>query len=255
MENDTVFTQEWLSRYSRHIVLPELGVQGQKRLQNATVLIVGVGGLGCAAAYYLAAAGVGHLVLNDFDTVELSNLQRQILHRPATLGVNKALSAKATLHDFSPHTVVTAVDEQLGEQGLMECIAGADVVLDCSDNRHSRLAINQACFVARKPLVSAAAIRFEGQLIDFDFRQGCGPCYACLEPADMTANLSCASSGVTAPLVGIIGCQQAMACVNRLLDLGRHSEKKAPELALYDAKSGRWNYLSLTANPQCGVCS
>ena len=199
-----------LLRYSRHILLAEVGVEGQQRLLDAKVLIIGLGGLGSSAAMYLAAGGVGQLTLCDHDTVELSNLQRQIIHRTSTIGQPKVNSARDALYGINPEVDCVALAARAEGVQLDKLVAGADVVLDCSDNFATRYAVNRACLAQRKPLVSGAAIQFDGQVAVFDFRREDAPCYNCLFPEDsLAAELRCATTGVFSPLVGIIGTIQA----------------------------------------------
>src|SRR3990167_8857326 len=199
-----------LLRYSRHILLPEIGIEGQQRLLDAHALLIGAGGLGSPAALYLASAGVGTLTICDGDAVDLTNLQRQIVHREAAIGTNKADSARATLHALNPGITIHALAERVAGQKLQALVATADVVLDGSDNFATRHAVNRACVHARRPLVSGAGIRFDGQLAVFDLRSADSPCYACLFPeAGENEEMRCAVMGVFAPLVGIIGAMQA----------------------------------------------
>lgn len=201
---------EQLMRYGRHILLPAIGIEGQQKLLGSTVLIIGLGGLGSPAALYLASSGVGRLILCDHDTVDLSNLQRQIIHRTSSVGQPKVDSAAATLRDINPEADVVPLLQRVDAAQLQALVAQADVVLDCSDNFTTRYAVNRVCLTLRKPLVSGAAIQFDGQVSVFDFRRGDAPCYNCLFPEDSeAAELRCATTGVFAPLVGIIGAMQA----------------------------------------------
>jgi molybdopterin/thiamine biosynthesis adenylyltransferase len=211
-----------LLRYSRHILLDEIGIKGQERLLGSSALVIGVGGLGSPAALYLAASGVGRLTLCDDDTVDLSNLQRQIIHRTSALGKPKVTSAKAALHDINPEVECIAVRMRANAARLHELASQADVVLDCSDNFATRYAVNHACLAECKPLVSGAAVKFEGQVAVFDFRKDDAPCYNCLFPEDSeAAELRCATTGVFAPLVGVIGTLQAAEAVKLLAGTGR----------------------------------
>ncbi len=199
-----------LLRYSRHILLEEIGIEGQQAWLNSNVLIIGLGGLGSPAALYLAASGVGRLTLCDNDTVELSNLQRQIIHRTSAVGQSKVASAQAVLREVNPEVECVALSLRADAVQLDRLVSSADVVLDCSDNFATRYAVNRACLAHRKPLVSGAAIQFDGQVAVFDFRRDNAPCYNCLFPEDaVAAELRCATTGVFAPLVGIIGTLQA----------------------------------------------
>ncbi|QNI03520.1 molybdopterin-synthase adenylyltransferase MoeB [Halomonas sp. SH5A2] len=241
-----------LLRYSRQIMLPEVDIDGQERLIDSHALIVGAGGLGSPAALYLAAAGVGHITLVDADSVELSNLQRQIAHQQASIGHNKADSAKASMQALNPECSVSTVVEHAQGERLERLVATADVVLDCTDRFSSRYAINAASQKARVPLVSGAAIRFSGQLAVFDPRQPDAPCYACLYPPDGQGDdaLSCAESGVMAPLVGVIGCFQAVEAFKLLSGAGKAHQG----LSLFDALSGHWRHFNLPKDPACPVC-
>jgi molybdopterin/thiamine biosynthesis adenylyltransferase len=211
-----------LLRYSRHILLKEIGIEGQQAWLNAKVLIIGVGGLGSPAALYLAASGIGQLTLCDDDTVELSNLQRQIIHRTSAVGQTKVASAQAVLREVNPDVACVALATRVDTGQLQELVAKADVVLDCSDNFATRYAVNRACLTHRKPLVSGAAIQFDGQVAVFDFRRDDVPCYNCLFPEDaVAAELRCATTGVFAPLVGIIGTMQAAEALKLLAGIDR----------------------------------
>ncbi|OYW28809.1 MAG: molybdopterin biosynthesis protein MoeB, partial [Methyloversatilis sp. 12-65-5] len=208
---------EQLLRYSRHILLDPIGIEGQDRLLASRALIVGAGGLGCPAALYMAAAGVGTLVIVDDDEVDLTNLQRQVLHRQQSVGRAKVESARETLHDINPGIEVIALKTRLAGDALREQVEAADVVLDCSDNFATRHAINRACVAARTPLVSGAAIRFDGQVSVFDSRSADAPCYHCLFPEGGDADeVRCAVMGVFAPLTGIIGTMQAAEALKLL---------------------------------------
>lgn len=242
-----------LLRYSRQIMLPEVDVDGQERLIDSHALIVGAGGLGSPAALYLAAAGVGHITLVDADTVELSNLQRQIAHQQARLGQNKADSAKASLQAINPECRVSAIADHAEGEVLERLVAAADVVLDCTDRFSSRYAINAATQNGGVPLVSGAAIRFSGQLAVFDPRLPEGPCYACLyPPSDQDdESLNCAESGVMAPLVGVIGCFQAVEAFKLLSGAGAAHQG----LSLFDSLNGQWRHFNVPRDPACPVCA
>jgi molybdopterin-synthase adenylyltransferase len=241
-----------LLRYSRHIMLPELDVAGQARLLTARVLLIGLGGLGSPAAMYLAAAGVGTLVLVDDDVVDLSNLQRQIIHDSATIGLPKVESAAATLRRLNPDVDVVTIAHRLAGVELDTEIAAADLVLDATDNFGSRYALNEACWRAGKPLVSGAAIRWEGQVTAFDPRDPLSPCYRCLYPEGDDAALNCADNGVAAPLVGIIGATQALEALKLLCGIG---EPLAGHVLYFDGKWLEWRKLTLNRNPRCPVCA
>lgn len=241
-----------LLRYSRQIMLPEVDVEGQERLRNAHALIVGAGGLGSPVALYLAAAGVGKITIADADTVELSNLQRQIAHQQASIGINKARSAKASMQALNPECHVIALEQHADGKALEALVASADVVLDCTDRFSSRYAINAAAQQAGVPLVSGAAIRFSGQLAVFDPRNPACPCYACLYPPGDSEDeaLSCAESGVMAPLVGLIGCFQAIEAFKLLSGAGKPHQG----LATFEGLSGQWRHFQVPRDPACSVC-
>ncbi|MGO3862734.1 MULTISPECIES: HesA/MoeB/ThiF family protein [unclassified Halomonas] len=242
-----------LLRYSRQIMLPEVDIEGQERLQSAHVVIIGAGGLGSPAALYLAAAGVGRITIADADKVELSNLQRQIAHQQASIGLNKAHSAQASMQALNPHCHVVAVDEHVEGGSLERLVASANVVMDCTDRFSSRYALNAASQKAGVPLVSGAAIRFSGQLAVFDPRATACPCYACLYPPDESGDeaLSCAENGVMAPLVGLIGCFQAVEVFKLLSGAGSAHQG----LSTFDALSGQWRHFQVPRDPACPVCA
>jgi adenylyltransferase/sulfurtransferase len=233
------------------LLLPEFDVAGQEALHQARVLIVGLGGLGSPAAIYLAAAGLGTLVLADADTVDLSNLQRQIAHTTARIGRNKADSAAQLLRELNPHTQLEIVPERLAGERLREQVAGVDVVLDCCDNFATRFALNAAAFAAKVPLICAAAIRMEGQLSVFDPRRDDSPCYRCLYEESTQLDLSCTQNGVLAPLVGVLGTLQALECLKLVSGMGTVLVGK---LLLFDALRLQFRELRLARNPACPVC-
>jgi len=242
-----------LLRYSRHILLPEVGYEGQDKLVNSHALIVGAGGLGSPAALYLAAGGVGTLTVCDFDAVDLTNLQRQILHTTASVGINKAISARTALQAINPEVVVNTVCEKSTEAGFYKLIAEADVVLDCSDNFATRYLLNKICVDLKKPLVSGAAIGFEGQVTVYDMRSILSPCYHCLFPDNgEDTELRCATNGVFAPLVGMIGTCQAAEALKLLMDIG---ESLQGRLLLLDALGMQWRTIRLSKDPACVVCA
>jgi len=242
-----------LLRYARHILLDDFGIEGQARLLAARVLIVGAGGLGSPAALYLAAAGVGHLVLVDDDCVELSNLQRQILHTTARVGQPKAESGRAMLVELNPDVRVTSLVARLDDAQLQKEVARADVVLDCSDNFATRHAINRACVAEAKPLVAGAAIRYAGQVGVYDLRNAHAPCYHCVFPdADEVEAESCATTGVFAPLVGIIGAVQAAEALKLLTGIGQTLNGRLLQL---DARTMRWRESRVTRDAACPVCA
>ena len=242
-----------LLRYSRHILLDDIGIEGQQKLLAANALVVGAGGLGSPVALYLGSAGVGHITVVDHDTVDATNLQRQIAHRLSTVGQPKALSILAAVAAINPDVVVTPVIEQVERAALDTLVACADVVLDCTDNFATRHAINQACFAHCKPLVSGAAIGFDGQVTVLDPRSNKSPCYACLFPESLQPQeANCATMGVFAPLVGIIGSIQAAEALKLLLNVG---QSLAGSLLMLDGRSMAWTRLSVPSDPGCPVCS
>lgn len=242
-----------LLRYARHILLDELGIEGQQKLLDARVLIVGAGGLGSPAAMYLAAAGVGHIVLADDDVVDIGNLQRQIIHQTAALDQPKVLSGQRAMQAINPEIKVTAMARRLEGYALSEAVAAVDVVLDCCDNFRTRHAVNRACVQHRKPLVSGAAIRFSGQVSVFDLRHMDNPCYHCLFPeADDAEELRCATTGVLGPLVGIIGSVQAAEAIKIITGMG---EPLVGRLQSLDALSMRWHEIRYRKDPGCEVCA
>ncbi|MDD5177410.1 MAG: molybdopterin-synthase adenylyltransferase MoeB [Sterolibacterium sp.] len=241
-----------LLRYSRHILLPQIDVDGQTRLLESRALVVGAGGLGSPVALYLASAGVGSLTLADGDTVDLTNLQRQILHRNSSVGRPKAESGRDTLADINPECRVLALAERLDGERLKSEIAVADVVLDCSDNFATRHAINRACVEFNKPLVSGAAVRFDGQVSVFDSRLTSSPCYHCLFPEGQDVEeVRCAVMGVFAPLTGIIGSVQAAEALKLLIGCG---ESLAGRLLLLDGLAMEWRSITVPRDPDCAVC-
>ncbi len=242
-----------LLRYSRHILLPEIGIEGQQAFVDAHVLIIGAGGLGSPAAMFLAAAGIGTLTLCDHDTVDLTNLQRQIAHRSDTVGMAKVHSAQRTLHALNPDVQVSALQERATGERLAELVSTADVVLDCSDNFVTRYALNRACLSQGKPLVSGAATRFEGQVTVFDFRRPEVACYNCLYPEDTEAEETrCAVMGVFAPLVGIIGSMQAAETLKVLAGMEGTLQGK---LLTLDARTMQPRVMRLARDPHCSVCA
>ncbi len=246
-----IMNDDDLLRYSRHILLPQIGVEGQEKLAAGSVLIVGAGGLGCPAALYLGAAGTGRMVIADADTVDLTNLQRQIGHRTDAIGINKAVSLRDSIHAINPGIHVDVLQERLLGERLVKAIAGVDAVLDCSDNFATRHAVNRACVEQRKPLVSGAALGFFGQLAVFDSREAESPCYHCLFPETVEEGLRCSEAGVLAPLVGVVGSMQAVETVKLLAGCGRAAVGR---LSLYDALSGEWRTMRVPRDPACAVC-
>jgi adenylyltransferase/sulfurtransferase len=245
-------TDDQLLRYSRHILLPQIGIEGQENIVNARALVIGAGGLGSPAALYLASAGVGTLVLADGDTVDLTNLQRQILHHTDAVGMAKSASGKRTLGELNPECKVVALNERLSGARLDEEVAQADIVLDCCDNFATRHAVNRACVKFARPLVSGAAIRFDGQVAVFDSRQSGAPCYHCLFPeAQDVEEVRCAVMGVFAPLTGIIGAVQAAEALKLLIGCGT---SLAGRLLLLDGLGMEWREIRVPQDPQCPVC-
>jgi molybdopterin/thiamine biosynthesis adenylyltransferase len=241
-----------LLRYSRHILLDEIGIEGQQRLLAARALVIGAGGLGSPAAFYLASAGVGRITLVDNDTVDLTNLQRQILHDSERIGQPKAESGKQTLSRINPGIEIVALQERLEGARLEQLVGAADVVLDCSDNFATRHAVNRACVAHKVPLVSGAAVRFDGQISVFDPRDAASPCYACLFPPEQHfEDEQCGTMGVFAPLVGIIGAMQAAEALKLLAQTGA---SLAGRLLLLDAASMEWNSIRIARNAVCSVC-
>ncbi len=241
-----------LLRYSRQIMLPQIGIAGQERLRAAHALIVGLGGLGAPAAMYLAAAGVGRLTLADGDTVDLPNLQRQVIHHNADIGRAKVESARERLLAINPATDIHGLAVRLAADALDAAVRDADVVLDCTDNFATRFALNAACLRAGKPLVSGAAIRMEGQLSVFDARRADSPCYRCLYPEGPELAESCGETGVLAPLVGVIGSLQAIEAIKLITGIG---ETLVGRLLLFDALSLEWRELRLPKDPHCPICA
>jgi adenylyltransferase/sulfurtransferase len=242
-----------LLRYSRHILLPEIGIEGQERMLAARALVVGAGGLGSPAAYYLASAGIGTIVLADGDVVDLTNLQRQILHATSAIGRPKAESGRDTLARINPQCRVQPLLERLSGERLDEEIGAADIVLDCSDNFATRHAVNRACVRFGKPLVSGAAVRFDGQVAVFDARRDEAPCYHCLFPeAEDVEEVRCAVMGVFAPLTGIIGTVQAAEALKLVIGCG---ESLAGRLLLLDGLEMSWREIRVPRDPACAVCA
>ncbi|MCF7522116.1 HesA/MoeB/ThiF family protein [Neisseria sp. ZJ106] len=241
-----------LLRYSRHILLDEIGIEGQEKLLQSHILIIGCGGLGAAAAPYLAAAGIGRLTVADFDTVDETNLQRQIAYTESDIGKNKAQALQGRLKTANSGIRIDAVAERLDGERLSALVGEADVVLDCCDNFATRQAVNQACVQHRVPLVSGAAVRFDGQLAVYRPDLPDSPCYACLFDGDHADDGVCALFGVFSPLVGIIGTAQAAEALKILLGIGTPQHG---QLKIYQALDGSWQTFALEKNPECRVCS
>lgn len=237
-------------RYNRQIILKQIDFDGQEALKKSKVLVLGLGGLGCAASQYLTAAGVGHLTLVDDDSVELANLQRQILHQESSLGELKVDSAAETLSQINSMTHFTCIAERLDDTALANCIAQHDIVLDCSDNVETRNQLNRLCFRYKKTLVSGAAIRLEGQICVFTYQDD-EACYACLSHLFGEQTLSCVEAGILSPVVGIIGAMQALEAIKRLTQFEPNHVNR---LMLFDASDAQWRNFKLTKNPNCPVC-
>jgi len=242
---------EELSRYSRQILLSEIDYEGQLKLANSHAVVFGLGGLGSPASLYLAAAGIGKLTLIDFDKVDDSNLQRQIVHREANIGELKVESAKSNLAKLNRFIEIETVGKTLEEQEIEALVSSADVVLDCTDNFATRFMLNRVCFKTKKPLVSGAAIRWEGQLSTYDFRQENSPCYQCLYPNEGGEELTCSRNGVLSPVVGMVGSMQAVEAIKALLNLPTLTGK----LMIIDAYSMMIRTLNLKKDPECTHCS
>jgi molybdopterin-synthase adenylyltransferase len=241
-----------LLRYSRHILVDEIGIEAQQRFIDAHAIIVGAGGLGSPAAMYLAAAGVGKLTLVDADTVDLTNLQRQILHVSASVGRKKVESGRDAIAQINPEVVVNALAERADDAWLDREVPNATVVLDCTDNFSTRHAINRACVKHRVPLVSGAALRFDGQISTFDFRDEASPCYACVFPEDQPfEEVACSTMGVFAPTVGIIGSMQA---AEALKVIGAIGTPLVGRLTMLDSLRMEWNTMRIARQPDCPVC-
>ncbi|HEX5612904.1 MAG TPA: molybdopterin-synthase adenylyltransferase MoeB [Burkholderiales bacterium] len=243
---------EQLLRYSRHILLSEFGVEGQQRLRQAHALVIGAGGLGCPAALYLVASGIGTLTIADADLVDVTNLQRQILYRTDSVGTAKVEAARKTLHAINPEVELVTLQKRVQAADMGELVAQASVVLDCSDNFATRHALNRACVRHARPLIAGAAIRLDAQLMVFDRRKPDAPCYACLFPEDgEVEEVQCSVMGVLAPMVGAIGALQAMEAVKLVAGIGDTSGR----LLLLDAKSSEWRSVRVRKDPACPVCS
>lgn len=243
---------EQLLRYSRHLLLEEIDVVGQEKLLASHILIVGAGGLGSAAAPYLAAAGVGKITLVDHDTVELTNLQRQIMHSQNSLGKSKVESGKQFLQDINPSLTINTVEVMASEDLLNRLLPTVDITLDCTDNFATRHLINASCFRHQVPLVSGSALKFDGQLSVFDFRNVMSPCYACLfSPEEQFEEVSCASMGIFSPLVGIIGAMQAAQALQVLIGFG---QPLVGRMLLWNALNTQIDEIRISRNSECKVC-
>ena len=239
-----------LLRYSRHILLDEIGIDGQEKLAQSAVAVVGCGGLGCAVLPYLASSGVGKLLLIDDDTIELSNLQRQVLYTDENIGCQKAEITAQYLRHRNSDCAIETMNERVGQKALCEIAQAVDMIVDCTDNFPTRHAINAVAFSAKKPLISGAVTAFTGQIITFDFRQPEQPCYACIFPDTPQQGENCATFGVFAPMVGTIGTLQAVEVLKTLLGLPNLHGK----MQIFNAKTNSWQTITLVQNPKCTVC-
>ena len=241
-----------LLRYSRHILLNEIGVEGQQRLRNTDALVIGAGGLGSPAAFYLASAGIGSLTLVDGDRVDLTNLQRQILHTTDRIGMPKSESGRIALAAINPDVRLEKVEERVDSTALDNLVRRASLVLDCSDNFETRHAVNRACVKHARPLVSGAAVRFDGQIAAFDTRREDSPCYACLFPPGEGEDELCSVMGVFAPVTGIIGTVQAAEALKLAAEIG---SSLVGRLLMLDALQMQWHSVRVPRDPQCPVCA
>jgi len=240
-----------LLRYSKQIMLPQIEIEGQQKINDSTILIIGMGGLGSPTALYLAASGVGHIVIADFDQVELSNLQRQIIHSTSDIGDDKVNSAKAKLLELNPNITVTVANEIMHSDNLASLIKDVDIVLDGTDNFESRFEINKACVECHKPLISAAVIRFEGQISVFKGYEVDQPCYQCLYSEEGNGRESCVENGVLAPVAGLVGTIQALQAIKVLLGLG---EQLCGELLLIDGLDLSFRKVKIAKDSECPIC-
>lgn len=246
-----ILSDQEMLRYNRQIILKQFDFDGQEALKQASVLILGAGGLGCASSQYLATAGIGKLTLIDDDVVELSNLQRQVLHHDADVGTKKVLSASNSLKQLNPHLEVETIDKRLTDEALSALIANHSLVLDASDNVETRNQLNKLCYALKTPLVSGAAIRMEGQVSVFTYQEDSQPCYQCLSALFGNAALSCVEAGVMSPVVGIIGAVQAMEAIKVIANYGTPKQGK---ILMLDAMSMSWREMNLMKMPNCPVC-
>lgn len=247
-----ILSDQEMLRYNRQIILKQFDFEGQEALKQSSILILGAGGLGCASSQYLATAGVGKLTLIDDDIVELSNLQRQVLHHDSDIGSKKVESAANALKELNPHIDIVTIDRRLSDTELAAQISQHSLVLDASDNVETRNQLNRLCFQAKVPLVSGAAIRMEGQVSVFTYQDPTQPCYECLSSLFGNAALSCVEAGVMAPVVGIVGAVQAMEAIKVIADYGTPKQGK---VLMLDAMSMSWREMNLMKMPTCPVCS
>ncbi len=254
MSNQEInLNDEQLLHYSRQIMLPHFGIEGQQQLHDAHVVIVGIGGLGSPAALYLASSGVGTLTLVDFDTVDDSNLQRQIIHHSNNIGTSKVISAKETLLAINPEITIHCVDKKLSQNEFKALISTVDCVIDATDNFATRFLINNACVLQKTALISAAAIQYEGQISVFDLREENSPCYACLySESDAEENTNCSDNGILAPVVGILGSMQALEAIKLICNIGETLQRR---LLIFDALSLQWRTIKLNKDPNCSTCN
>jgi molybdopterin/thiamine biosynthesis adenylyltransferase len=253
MAENAAMTDDQLLRYSRHILLDELGVEGQQRFLDAHALVIGAGGLGSPVVLYLGTAGVGRITLVDHDTVDVTNLQRQIAHNLSRVGQPKAQSARDTIAAINPDVQLQPLVERADARRLLQLVADADVVLDCSDNFATRQAVNAACVAHKRPLVAGAAIGFDGQISVYDPRDAASPCYACVFPPEATIEeVRCATMGVFAPLVGIVGSMQAVEALKLIAAVGT---SLAGRLQMLDARTMEWTEIRVARQPHCEVCA
>ena len=250
-DNEITFNDEQMLHYSRQIMLPHFGIEGQQKLQDAHVVIMGIGGLGSPAAMYLAASGIGSLTLVDFDKVDNSNLQRQIVHNTDSIGNSKVSSAKDTLLKINPETNIHCIDKQLSREEFELLISDVDCVIDATDNFETRFLINRACVSQQVALVSAAAIQYEGQISVFDLKDKDSACYACLYSEAGSENTNCSDNGVLAPVVGILGSMQALEAIKLIAGIG---ETLTNRLMIFDALSMQWRTMKLKKDDHCKVC-
>lgn len=247
-----ILSDKEMLRYNRQIILKQFDFDGQEALKQSSVLVLGAGGLGCASTQYLATAGVGHMTLNDDDIVELSNLQRQVLHHDSDIGSQKVISAAESLRELNPHIAIDTIAERLSDEELSRLIERHTLVLDASDNVETRNQLNKLCYALKTPLVSGAAIRMEGQVSVFTYQDPTQPCYHCLSALFGDTALSCVEAGVMAPVVGIIGAVQAMEAIKVIAGYGTPKQGK---ILMLDAMSMSWREMNLMKMPNCPVCS
>lgn len=246
-----ILTDSEMLRYNRQIILKNFDFDGQEALKLSSVLVLGAGGLGCAASQYLATAGIGNITLIDDDQVELSNLQRQVLHTDADIGLDKVKSAKSSLEKLNPHIRVQAINKRLGDEDLAELVKSHTVVLDCSDNVTTRNQLNQLCYKSKTPLISGAAIRMEGLVSVFTYQEN-DACYECLSALFGDQALTCVEAGIMAPVVGIIGATQSLEAIKVISNYGKPCVGK---LLTFDALSLSWREMKLAKNPNCSTCN